>query len=176
MPSTIPPGLTTSSRSGGPSNQETSTSQQALPSTSTSSPADSPEGDDLGDGDKRRRNTAASARFRIKKKQRTLNLERSVNDLTGRAEELEREASDLRRENGWLKEIIMLKSSRLNLTPDTVTQEMWENSQAGEPGGSNQNPPAPDDAEEEGGDSSASEYTEDPKGKGKARAKGKSRK
>ncbi|KAF9458354.1 hypothetical protein BDZ94DRAFT_1301288 [Collybia nuda] len=63
--------------------------------------------------EKRRRNTAASARFRIKKKQRTTNLERSVSDLSGRAEDLEREAADLRRENGWLKEIVMLKGSRL---------------------------------------------------------------
>jgi hypothetical protein len=53
------------------------------------------------------------ARFRVKKKQRIVNLERSVSDLTGRAEDLEREAADLRRENGWLKEIIMLKGSRL---------------------------------------------------------------
>ncbi|KAF9568530.1 hypothetical protein CPC08DRAFT_702543 [Agrocybe pediades] len=62
--------------------------------------------------EKRRRNTAASARFRIKKKHKTINLERSVSDLTGRAEELEREAADLRRENGWLKEIVMLKGTR----------------------------------------------------------------
>ncbi|KDR84850.1 hypothetical protein GALMADRAFT_82940 [Galerina marginata CBS 339.88] len=61
--------------------------------------------------EKRRRNTAASARFRIKKKHKTINLERSVSDLTGRAEELEREAADLRRENGWLKEIVMLKGT-----------------------------------------------------------------
>ncbi|KJA26109.1 hypothetical protein HYPSUDRAFT_105910, partial [Hypholoma sublateritium FD-334 SS-4] len=57
--------------------------------------------------EKRRRNTAASARFRVKKKHRTITLERSVSELTGRADELEREASDLRRENGWLKEIVM---------------------------------------------------------------------
>ncbi|KAI9059677.1 hypothetical protein FKP32DRAFT_1554501, partial [Trametes sanguinea] len=56
--------------------------------------------------DKRRRNTAASARFRIKKKLWTLNLERTISDLSGRVEELEREASELRRENGWLKEIV----------------------------------------------------------------------
>lgn len=62
--------------------------------------------------DKRRRNTSASARFRIKKKQKTLNLERTVTDLTGRTEELEREASELRRENSWLKEIVLLKSRR----------------------------------------------------------------
>jgi len=35
-----------------------------------------------------------------------------VSDLTGRAEELEREVTDLRRENGWLKEIVMLKGTR----------------------------------------------------------------
>lgn len=62
--------------------------------------------------DKRRRNTSASARFRIKKKQKTLNLERTVTDLTGRTEELEREASELRRENSWLKEIVLLKSRK----------------------------------------------------------------
>ncbi|KAF8168244.1 hypothetical protein B0H34DRAFT_792875 [Crassisporium funariophilum] len=62
--------------------------------------------------EKRRRNTAASARFRIKKKHKTINLERSVSDLRGRAEELEREVSDLRKENGWLKEIVMLKGTR----------------------------------------------------------------
>jgi len=71
--------------------------------------------------DKRRRNTAASARFRVKKKQWTLNLERSITDLSGRVEELEREAAELRRENGWLKEIVMLKSKRFGsagATPD----------------------------------------------------------
>ncbi|KAL4251320.1 hypothetical protein ABKN59_005649 [Abortiporus biennis] len=62
--------------------------------------------------DKRRRNTLASARFRIKKKQWTVNLERTITDLSGRVEELEREAAELRRENGWLKEIVMLKSKR----------------------------------------------------------------
>lgn len=36
-----------------------------------------------------------------------------MSDLTGRAEELEREATELRRENGWLKEIVMLKGGRL---------------------------------------------------------------
>ncbi|CCM00347.1 uncharacterized protein FIBRA_02377 [Fibroporia radiculosa] len=62
--------------------------------------------------DKRRRNTAASARFRIKKKQWTLNLERTISDLSSRVQELEAEAAELRRENGWLKEIVMLKSKR----------------------------------------------------------------
>lgn len=41
-----------------------------------------------------------------------MNLERSITELSTRVEELEREASELRRENGWLKEIVMLKSKR----------------------------------------------------------------
>ncbi|KAJ7169496.1 hypothetical protein C8R46DRAFT_1088969 [Mycena filopes] len=98
---------------------------QAGPSTSHTAAMDADDDNDEYD-DKRRRNTAASARFRIKKKQRTLDLERSVSDLTGRAEELEREASDLRRENGWLKEIVMLKGGRLagiNLSGNTGYSE-----------------------------------------------------
>ena len=51
------------------------------------------------------------ARFRIKKKVKTHNLERTVSDLSGRVDELEQEAADLRRENGWLKEIVVLKSA-----------------------------------------------------------------
>ena len=53
-----------------------------------------------------------AARFRVKKKHRTIALERAVSDLTGRAEELEREVGELRRENGWLKEIIVLKGTQ----------------------------------------------------------------
>ena len=33
-----------------------------------------------------------------------------MSDLSGRVDELEQEAADLRRENGWLKEIVVLKS------------------------------------------------------------------
>jgi Basic region leucine zipper len=62
--------------------------------------------------DARSYHTFSAARFRIKKKQKTVNLQRSISDLTGRAEDLEREVADLRRENGWLKEIVMLKNSR----------------------------------------------------------------
>ena len=53
-----------------------------------------------------------AARFRVKKKHKTIALERAVSDLTGRAEELEREVGDLRQENGWLKEIVMLKGTQ----------------------------------------------------------------
>lgn len=62
--------------------------------------------------DKRQRNTAASARFRNKKKQWLLNMERTVTSLSRQVDDLEREAADLRRENGWLKEIVMLRARR----------------------------------------------------------------
>jgi len=81
--------------------------------------------------EKRRRNTAASARFRVKKKHRTIALERAVSDLTGRAEELEREVGDLRRENGWLKEIVVLKggqnmaNNRLALRQAVASGGQW---------------------------------------------------
>jgi hypothetical protein len=42
----------------------------------------------------------------------TRDLERNVTDLSGRVDELEQEAADLRRENGWLKEIVVLKSGK----------------------------------------------------------------
>ncbi|KAF8807276.1 hypothetical protein BYT27DRAFT_7189376 [Phlegmacium glaucopus] len=101
-----------------PSDATTSNPQQPRVSTVASHKSSSPEmqlteTERAGTSDeKRRRNTAASARFRIKKKHKTIALERTVSDLTSRAEELEREVGDLRRENGWLKEIVMLKGTQ----------------------------------------------------------------
>ncbi|KAG2157112.1 hypothetical protein DEU56DRAFT_763146 [Suillus clintonianus] len=57
--------------------------------------------------DKRRRNTAASARFRLKKKEREAALERRAKELEERVTELERECEGLRRENGWLKGLVV---------------------------------------------------------------------
>jgi hypothetical protein len=57
--------------------------------------------------DKRRRNTAASARFRLKKKEREAALERRAKELDERVVELERECEGLRRENGWLKGLVV---------------------------------------------------------------------
>ena len=63
------------------------------------------------------------ARFRNKRKQATLELERSVSDLAGRAAELEREAAELRRENGWLKEIVILKSNRAAIVAQEASRQ-----------------------------------------------------
>ncbi|KII92684.1 hypothetical protein PLICRDRAFT_37465 [Plicaturopsis crispa FD-325 SS-3] len=84
--------------------------------SSVSSTMDSVAGDDVGGSngtplsaaeDKRRRNTAASARFRLKKKEREMALEKRAKDLEGKVGELERECEGLRRENGWLKGLVV---------------------------------------------------------------------
>ncbi|GAC99542.1 possible bZIP transcription factor [Pseudozyma hubeiensis SY62] len=59
--------------------------------------------------DKRRRNTAASARFRIKKKQREAALESAAKELQQRMADLEAENARLRTENGWLKSLITVR-------------------------------------------------------------------
>jgi len=60
--------------------------------------------------DKRRRNTAASARFRVKKKQREQNLERTVKDANERNAALEAKLNQLEMENKWLKNLITEKN------------------------------------------------------------------
>ena len=57
--------------------------------------------------DKRRRNTAASARFRLKKKEREAALEKKSKELEDRLTQLERECEALRKENGWLKGLVV---------------------------------------------------------------------
>jgi len=60
--------------------------------------------------DKRRRNTAASARFRVKKKQREQALEKSAKEMTDKADQLEKRVNELELENKWLKGLITEQS------------------------------------------------------------------
>uniref|UniRef100_A0A0K3C7V3 BY PROTMAP: gi/472588450/gb/EMS25922.1/ regulatory protein cys-3, transcription factor [Rhodosporidium toruloides NP11] gi/647396242/emb/CDR38266.1/ RHTO0S03e07140g1_1 [Rhodosporidium toruloides] n=1 Tax=Rhodotorula toruloides TaxID=5286 RepID=A0A0K3C7V3_RHOTO len=60
--------------------------------------------------DRRRRNTAASARFRVKKKQREQALEQTAKELKERVAVLEKEVETLRTENGWLRSLVVDKS------------------------------------------------------------------
>lgn len=60
--------------------------------------------------DKRRRNTAASARFRVKKKQREQALERTVKEVQEKNSKLEAKVSQLEMENKWLKDLITEKN------------------------------------------------------------------
>ncbi|KAH8914511.1 hypothetical protein BT69DRAFT_1232202 [Atractiella rhizophila] len=62
------------------------------------------------DDDKRRRNTAASARFRVRKKEREAALEASAKTLQQKVIELEKEVEALKTENSWLRELIVQKS------------------------------------------------------------------
>lgn len=59
--------------------------------------------------DRRRRNTAASARFRMKKKQREQTLEKSVRETTERNAALEARVAQLEMENRWLKNLLTEK-------------------------------------------------------------------
>ena len=74
----------------------------------------------LAEEDKRRRNTAASARFRVKKKQREQTLERTVKEQTDKNNQLEAIINQLRMENKWLKNLVTEK----NETKDDVV-ELW---------------------------------------------------
>lgn len=56
--------------------------------------------------DKRRRNTAASARFRVKKKQREQALEKTAKEMTEKSQMLETKVQQLEMENKWLKGLI----------------------------------------------------------------------
>lgn len=62
--------------------------------------------------DKRRRNTAASARFRVKKKIREQSLEKTVKDTTDKNTTLEARVTALELENQWLKNLITEKNGR----------------------------------------------------------------
>lgn len=60
--------------------------------------------------DKRRRNTAASARFRVKKKQREQALEKTSKEMAERVTALEGRILQLETENKWLKNIVVEKN------------------------------------------------------------------
>lgn len=60
--------------------------------------------------DKRRRNTAASARFRVKKKQREAALEKSAKEMSDKVSSLEAKITQLETENQWLKKLILEKN------------------------------------------------------------------
>lgn len=60
--------------------------------------------------DKRRRNTAASARFRVKKKQREQALEKNNKEMNDKVTSLEGRIQQLETENKWLKNLIMEKN------------------------------------------------------------------
>lgn len=62
--------------------------------------------------DKRRRNTAASARFRVKKKQREQALEKTAKELNDKTAKLEQAIGQLQTQNEWLKNLITEKKGK----------------------------------------------------------------
>ncbi|KAF1986597.1 hypothetical protein K402DRAFT_421067 [Aulographum hederae CBS 113979] len=61
--------------------------------------------------DKRRRNTAASARFRVKKKQKEQQLEKTAKEMTAKVDALQVRIDELEKENTWLKALVTGKQS-----------------------------------------------------------------
>jgi hypothetical protein len=59
--------------------------------------------------DKRKRNTAASARFRVKKKQREAQLEKTAKEMTDKVRLFEAKVAQLEMENRLLKELVTEK-------------------------------------------------------------------
>ncbi|KAL7749001.1 hypothetical protein RI367_005650 [Sorochytrium milnesiophthora] len=75
---------------------------------SVSAASDSASSSGLGqDDDKRRRNTAASARFRLRKKQREAAMEQSAKDMSARCESLTTRVRELETEVTWLRSLLV---------------------------------------------------------------------
>ncbi|KAJ1657668.1 hypothetical protein IWQ61_002962 [Dispira simplex] len=71
----------------------------------------------VGEEDKRRRNTAASARFRAKKKLREQAMERTAREMTAKAEALEQRVKELETEVKWLRGLVVEKDPNLLNVP-----------------------------------------------------------
>ncbi|KAI9727111.1 MAG: hypothetical protein M1828_007312 [Chrysothrix sp. TS-e1954] len=65
--------------------------------------------------DKRRRNTAASARFRVKKKQREQAMEKKATDMSTKVSDLETRVRELERDNSLLKNLLTERGDKYDL-------------------------------------------------------------
>ena len=70
------------------------------------------------DEEKRRRNTAASARFRLKKKEREQALEKTATEMSDRVRELEQKVGQLELENRWLRGLIVERRKKMIAAAD----------------------------------------------------------
>jgi len=73
--------------------------------------------------DKRRRNTLASARFRMKKKMKEQEIERTAKEMKERVSELEKEVENLKQENKWLRGLIVDQATSKLITPNNPNPE-----------------------------------------------------
>lgn len=103
----------------GSTGEKRKASAAALPS-----PADLEEATRLAaEEDKRRRNTAASARFRVKKKQREQALEKQAKEMREKVQMLEGKVQQLEMENKWLKGLIVEKGQEGEKVEATEAEE-----------------------------------------------------
>lgn len=71
--------------------------------------------------DKRKRNTAASARFRIKKKMREQSMEKTVREMTEKSSGLQDRVRELELEVKWLRGLLIEKTS--SESTDTINSQ-----------------------------------------------------
>lgn len=98
----------------------------SIPSIASASPSpsigpvdtedSSPDNKVTAEEDKRRRNTAASARFRIKKKLREQEMERNTKELQTKVQSLENKVMQLEMENRWLKNLVVEKNEARDMS------------------------------------------------------------
>lgn len=87
--------------------------------------SDSLDENDLSvDDDKRRRNTAASARFRMKKKLREQALEKTTKEMADNVQKLESKVKELEMEAKWLRALVVEKDP--NLLPSKTSLKVEE--------------------------------------------------
>jgi hypothetical protein len=82
-------------------------------STASSAPSEDPITADVEE-DKRKRNQAASARFRQKKKQREQQMMDQTRDMQDKNKRLEGEVEGLKRENTFLKKLLVEKIDNMS--------------------------------------------------------------
>ena len=73
--------------------------------------------------DKRRRNTAASARFRVKKKQREQAMEKTAKEMTEKCNMLETRVKELEKENRLLKGLLTEKAGKGKANSETSDED-----------------------------------------------------
>jgi len=118
-PALAPNPSSTAAAAAGPKRKHTQKSTQASAEEAALEAADE---------DKRRRNTAASARFRVKKKMREAALERTVNETNEKNSRLEARVGQLELENNWLRGLIMEKNgdAQRNEAAEKKISEMFQ--------------------------------------------------
>ena len=100
-PTPAPSAVSPTTSTAGPKRKHTQKSTQASAEEAARNAAEE---------DKRRRNTAASARFRVKKKLREQALEKTLKESNDKNDALEARVSQLELENHWLRGLIMEKN------------------------------------------------------------------